>query len=671
MFFLGEQTSGIVQVSSRCRFARCRERKWISDKGCECIMIRKNRLKGLYRKIILRFHVWQRYHFGVNEPHDQSPLRAELFSADQMEQHGKVLAKRHFTRKFGVQNRLLKRLDENQQVLLGTRILLTSALKDKLPITPAGEWLLDNFYLIEEHIRIAKQHLPNAYSRELPGLANGPSQSLPRVYDLALEAISHGDGRVDSESLLRFVAAYQTVTTLTLGELWAFPIMLRLALIENLRRVSTRITDARIHVNQAQKWADLMMEMADSDPKNLILVISDMARSNPPMVSSFVAELARRLQGHGQALALPLTWIEHRLAETSWSIERMVLSENQQQAADQVSISNTIGSLRFLGAMDWKVFVETMSHVEQVLLKDIDGVYGKMDFATRDSYRHVIDKLAKQSVLSETEIALMAIELAHKNSENQDEKDFSAHVGFYLVDKGLPELEHAVNAKLQIAEIIRQWFSKYPLSVYLGSIFLVTSALTVCLMSLAYANGIYGWQLFALGGLIYLATSQLASALTNRFATLLVEPKLLPRMDYSRGLPESMASLVVVPTLLKSVTGIEELLETLEVRFLGNQDKHLHFALLTDLGDAKQEILAEDNLLQQTAQAGIANLNEKYRSLGNDRFYLLHRPRLWNQTERIWMGRERKRGKLSDLNLLLRGQGRDCFSMIIGKRDAL
>ncbi len=619
----------------------------------------------------MRFRTWWRDRLGFGSPNDQTPLRAELYSADQMEQHGKVLAARHVTQRSGAKNRLLKRLDENQQILQGTRSLLTSALKDKLPITPAGEWLLDNFYLIEEHIRIAKQHLPNAYSRELPRLAKGPSQNLPRVYDLALEAISHGDGRVDSESLLRFVASYQTVTPLTLGELWAFPIMLRLALIENLRRVGTRITDARIHVNQAQEWADLMMEMADSDPKNLILVIADMARSNPPMVSPFVAELARRLQGHGQALALPLTWIEQRLAESSLTIERMVLSENQQQAADQVSISNTIGSLRFLGAMDWKIFVETMSHVEQVLLRDINGIYGKMDFATRDRYRHVIDKLAKRSELSETVIAQEAIQLAHWSAANHDGKDFSAHVGFYLVDKGLPELERAVNARLRTGEIVRRWFGQSPLSIYLGSIFLITGFFSGYLLLLAYAHGVDGWQLVALGGLISLATSQLASTLTNRFSTMLVKPQPLPRMDYSRGLPEPMTSLVVVPTLLTSIAGIEELLEALEVRFLGNQDKHLHFALLTDLRDAEQEVLAEDELLQSLAQAGITKLNEKYQSAGNDRFFLLHRPRLWNQTERVWMGRERKRGKLSDLNCLLRGQGLDRFSLIVGNEDDL
>ena len=330
---------------------------------------------------------------------DELPLRSELFSDDQMEQHGKILAGEHQLKPGRPRDRLLARLAENESLLLEVHNLLTEHVKADRRITPAGEWLLDNFYLIEEQIRTAKRHLPKGYSRELPHLLNGPSAGLPRVYDIALEMISHGDGRVYPENLSSFVAAYQSVTPLKLGELWAIPIMLRLALIENLRRVAARIAADRIDRNRADYWADQMTEIAAKDPKSLILAIADMARSNPPMVSSFVAELTRRLQGQGPALALPLTWIEQRLSEAGLTIEQLVRSENQQQAADQVSMSNSIGSLRLLGAMDWREFVETMSIVEQTLREDPGGVYGKMDFATRDRYRHVVEKAAKSSPL--------------------------------------------------------------------------------------------------------------------------------------------------------------------------------------------------------------------------------------------------------------------------------
>ena len=384
---------------------------------------------------------------------EEPPLRAELFSASQMEQHGKALAGAHTLSPGRDPERLLPRLAENESVLLEVRDLLTEAVKTNRRITPAGEWLLDNFYLIEEQIRTGKRHLPKGYSRGLPRLQKGPSAGLPRVYDIALEIVSHGDGRVDPENLTSFVTAYQTVTVLQLGELWAIPIMLRLALIENLRRVAARIAIDRIDRNLADYWADQITETAEKDPKSLILVIADMARSNPPMVSSFVAELTRRLQGQGPALALPLTWIEQQLSESFLTIEQLVQSENQQQAADRLSISNSIGSLRFLSAMDWREFVETMSEVEQTLREDPCGVYGKMDFFTRDRYRHAVEKIAKSSRLSESEVAREAIRLAREGADRKDGDDRAAHVGFYLIDKGRAQLERIAAVRSSVVGV--------------------------------------------------------------------------------------------------------------------------------------------------------------------------------------------------------------------------
>jgi cellobiose phosphorylase len=610
--------------------------------------------------------VWPGRGIGQIRNGDQTPLRAELYSADQMEQHGKVLAGSHVLRRSGARDQLLRRLDDNEQVLTNTCRLLTAVVKSKLRITPAGEWLLDNFYLVEEQISAARKHLPKGYSRELPRLALGPSAGLPRVYDLALEAISHGDGRVDAQTLARFVAAYQTVTPLLLGELWAIPIMLRLALIENLRRVAARIDDARRHLNLARDWADQMMEVAQSDPKSLILVIADMARSDPPMESPFVAELARRLQGHGPALAWPLTWIEQRLAESSLTIEQMVVSENQRQAADQVSISNTIGSLRFLGAMDWREFVEKMSCVEKVLLEDPSGSYRAMDFLTRDHYRIVIDRLAKRCALSESQVAQASIGLAQTNAASKGRADRSAHVGYFLVDDGYRLLEDAVHARLTTLQRLRRATRRYALVLYIGSILGMSAIFGGGLLWQATLDGVQGWRLLLLAVLSLLAASQLASVLTNWFVTLLATPHLVPRMDFSRGLPAQLTTLVVIPAMLNNRRNLDELLEGLEVRFLGNHDPQLHFGLLTDFCDATQETLAEDGPLLVHVRRGIEKLNEKYRRAGDDRFCLFHRPRLWNAAERTWMGYERKRGKLAALNVFLRGGGSGAFCLLAG-----
>ncbi|MEW6584095.1 MAG: glucoamylase family protein, partial [Nitrospirota bacterium] len=601
----------------------------------------------------------------------EPPLRSELFSSDQMEQHGKTLAGLHKLGLGRARDRLLTRLAENESVLLGVRNLLTEAIKATRRITPAGEWLLDNFYLIEEQIRTARNHLPKGYSRELPRLLNGPSARLPRVYDIALEMISHGDGRVDPESLGSFVTAYQTVTALKLGELWAIPIMLRLALIENLRRIGTRIAADRIDRNHADYWADKMTDIAGKDPKSLILAIADMARSNPPMVSSFVAEFTRRLQGQSPALAMPLTWIEQRLSECGLTIEQLVQTENQQQAADQVSISNSITSLRFLSTMDWREFVETMSVVEQTLREDIGGVYGRMDFSTRDRYRHVVEKIAKSSQLSEGEVARKAIQLAHDAAAGKGGDDRTAHVGFYLIDKGFPQLERTAAVRLSTLEALQKMGRRFPLLLYLGTIMLTTVIFTGGLLVKAQSGGVHGWLLALVGTLSLLCGSHLSVALVNWMATLLATPRPLPKMDFSKGIPPESRTLVVVPTMLINIQNIEDLIEALEVRFLANRDDNLHFSLLTDFRDAAEETIPEDEPLLRLVRQKIDELNIKYRRGKDDTFFLFHRPRRWNPQERVWMGYERKRGKLAELNSLLRGAPGEHFSLVVGNTAVL
>lgn len=602
---------------------------------------------------------------------DELPLRAELFSASQMEQHGRILAGVHRLKTGRSKDTLLARLSENEIVLREVHGLLTEDIRADRRITPAGEWLLDNFYVIEEQIRTAVQHLPKGYSRELPRLANAHLSGLPRVYDIALETIAHVDGRVDPESLSSFVSSYQSQTTLKLGELWAIPIMLRLALIENLRRVAARIASDRINRNCADIWAAQLTKIAVDEPRNLILAIADMARSEPPMVSSFVAELVRNLHGQGPALAMPLTWIEQRLSESSLTIEQLVRAENQQQAADQVSMSNSIGSLRFLSAKDWRKFVESMSIVEKILSEDPAGIYCKMDFTTRDNYRHVVEKIAKKSLNSESEVAHKTIQLAHEGAARKGSEDRSAHAGFYLIGEGLTQLEQMANMSLPFADIPGKICRRFPFFFYGGAILLLTAFFTVLSVLTACNAGVQYWAIALLLLPLLLCGSHLAVGLTNWLATLLTTPCILPRMDFSKGIPLESRTLVAVPSMLESHQNIEDLLNALEVRFLSNKDKHLHFALLTDFCDAEEEKMPGDEALLTLARLGIDELNQKYPNAEGDSFFLFHRPRLWNPQDCIWMARERKRGKLADLNGFLRSKAWDKFSLIAGNTSIL
>ncbi len=297
----------------------------------------------------------------------EQPLRSELLSVDQLARHAASLAVSHQLARDRGPDLLIARLDENERILLETYQLAATAVARDRRISPAAEWLLDNFYLIEDQIRLTRRNLPRSYSRELPRLGAGADAGNPRAYAIALELIAHVDGRIDWDSLNGFIAAYKPAHPLQLGELWAIPIMLGLALIENLRRVAARVAAGRRDRDLADDWAERMIAVVERNPTDLVLVLADMARANPPLTGAFLAELTRHLQGQSAHFTFANSWLEHRLAEQGQTIEQLVRGEGQAQAADQVSMGNSITSLRFLGANDWRTFVETHSLVEQVL----------------------------------------------------------------------------------------------------------------------------------------------------------------------------------------------------------------------------------------------------------------------------------------------------------------
>ncbi|HUX21192.1 MAG TPA: cyclic beta 1-2 glucan synthetase, partial [Spirochaetia bacterium] len=602
----------------------------------------------------------------------EQPLRSELFSLDQMQGYGKTLAESHEVNPSGVRSdRLLGRLLDNESVLNEVRVLLTERASVDRRMVPAADWFLDNFYLIEEHIRTSKRDLPKGYSRGLPRLLHGSSAGLPRAYDIALERISHGDGLVDPDTLIGFLTAYQSVSVLTLGELWAIPIMLRLALIENLRRVAVRISTEIRAQGEADSWADRMTQMAVSDPKNLILLIADMARSDPPMVGSFVAELARKLQGKGPALSLPLKWIEQRLSETGLTIERVVQTAMQQQAADQVSVSNSIRSLRSLGATDWKEFVESTSVVEAILRSDPAGAYGRMDFATRDRYRHVVEETARRGRITESEVARLVVDLACDHSQVSNGDDRSAHVGYYLVDKGFERLRRAAHLGVSVSYVAKNLGQGWILSLYVGAALLLALAIACGLVAGAAVGGLNGWPILLFAALALLCAGAPSIALVNWIVSMSSVPHSLPRMDFSEGVPEESLTLAVVPAMLSSKRHIDLLVDALEVRWLANRDDNLFFGLLTDLPDAAEETLASDAALVHHARLRIEALNDSYSGTPGASFFLFHRGRRWNDRERHWMGHERKRGKLSDLNALLREGATERFELLVGRIERL
>ncbi|WP_300597600.1 glucoamylase family protein [Niabella sp.] len=603
----------------------------------------------------------------------EEPFRLELFSHDQMQQHGSTIARSHVVAGGHPPDKVLPRLDDNETVIAKVYELLNDSVSSKQPIAPASEWFLDNYYLIKEQIALGRTHLPKGYSETLPILAKGRSAGFPRVYDIALELIAHSDGHISIPTLTAFIDAYQTVTRLTLGELWAIPIMLRLAIIENIRRIASRVAMDRLEKNVAVYWSDQLLETAQKNPRDIIIIIAEMAKSKLRLDSGFVAEFIRRLQGRGQGLALPLTWLEERLAETGRSSVELVNIENQKQATDQVSIRNSIESIRLIRSTDWRSFVEQVSIVEKILNTDIDGIYGQMDFVTRDRYRHIVEWVGKNSALEEYQVAQLAIDLA-KERAGKGAPQRQHHAGYYLVDeKGQQVLIRKSGMRISLKHRFKNLLKHNRLLSYAGSALFLSLLLSIWMVLYAYKQGAGIYAALLLGLASFIACSQAIVILINWLATLIVKPRPLPKMDYSDGIPESGRTIVAVPSMLSSEKAIEELADELEVRYLANPEEQLFFALLTDFTDAPEEKMPEDDALLAYARKRIETLNHQYAKEGSSgsRFFLFHRPRKWNPCEKIWMGQERKRGKLAELNSFLRSTGHYDFMEITGDTASL
>jgi cyclic beta-1,2-glucan synthetase len=624
---------------------------------------------------IKEFEFSARSRKALRHDRDTELLRAELFSIEQLKRHAVTLASQHRVDPRPGPDRLLPRLADNARVLLAAYDVVTAATTQGQRIVPAEAWLLDNFYLIEQQITLARRHLPRGYSRQLPRLADGPSAGFPRIYDLALELISHMDGRVDSDNATQFIAAYQTIEPLKLGELWAFPIMLQLALLENLRRVGVRIAQRREDLDAAITWADRMLATAESEPKQLIQLLAEFANADVPLTAPFVEEFYTRLQSQGPAMAFVQTWVEHKLLEQGETATELSAAAGRTAAANQISIANSIGSLRFIGAMDWTHYVESLSVVEQTLREDPSGTHASQDFATRDRYRHVIEDVARRSAYSEMEVAREAITLAQATAAQRGTHDRSAHVGYYLIDRGRRNLERAVNYRPSLKSRLSRASQPLRLSLYLGPILLITLLLTALVLFAPWLDpGEFDtgdWQLWLLVLPLVIAASALAVPLVNLLVMLTLPPRPLPRLDFSKGIPDSHRTMVIVPTLLTKLQDVDDLLEAMEIRYLGNRDPNLFFALLTDFRDALEQNLPDDMALLDHARAAVEVLNATYCEDRPCIFYLFHRPRVWNPFERVWMGYERKRGKLEQFNARLRGGAHTAFSDIVGDLSIL
>ena len=588
----------------------------------------------------------------------EEPIRGDLLSPERLVEFAQQLAESHKVSPRPARGRpLLARLEENGRVLLASYRDIARAITDGRPISPAAEWLADNFHIAEDQLREIRDDLPPRFYRQLPKLVGGPLQGYPRVFGLAWAFVEHTDSRIDIDTLTRFVSAYQKAAPLTIGELWAVAISLRLVLVENLRRLAEQIVSRRTAREEADALADAILESGDRPRFGFLERVRQVKEG--PVPSAFLVQFLLRLRDRDPAQTPVLREIEEMLARDGRTRDEVVSTEHRYQGAMHLSVRNVITSMRVMSATDWSDFFESTSLVEAALREGTN--VAQMDFPTRDRYRHAVEELARGTGLAELEIARRAASRARNSGDPPGTR--RADPGFYLISRGRSELERDLKFRAPFSQWLRRAWVSWAAAGYLSTISLLTVLILAVPLLVSRQSGAGTLELIAMALIALVPASELAIAILNQDVTELVGPRRLPKLALREGIPPELATVVAVPALLTDVEEVRAQVEHLEVRFLANSEGFTRFALLSDWRDAPTETLPDDEPLIAAAREGILELNRRHGPApdGGARFLLFSRRRVWNPSEGIWMGWERKRGKIHEFNRLLRGAADTTF----------
>jgi cyclic beta-1,2-glucan synthetase len=600
----------------------------------------------------------------------EEPIRGEVYGLERLGDHARILAESHQLSADPRRGRpLLQHFAITRRQLFDAQRHFAEQAQQNRGLPPVAEWLLDNFYIVQTQINQVANDLSPRYYRELPKLAAGPYAGFPRVYHLALELIAHTDSVINHETATHFVRQYQAVAPLSTGELWAVAIMLRIGLVENLRRLAGQAMISQRKRAQADQLANRLLRRETASSLQTANVVAELVRGHGGADSVFIVHLLERLRDQSPAVAPVVHWLEQWLAERGTDLETLMRADYQRRAANRLTVANVITSMRTIQAMDWNDFFEETSLVEAALRRDPAGVHAGMDFASRNRYRSVIERLSRRTGRPEVEIAGTVLEQTQRHAADSSQRQ--AHVGYYLLGRGRKALEAAVGYRRSLGEYAYHAARRYPTLLYLGSIGLITLAVLAVALWYAALRGASAGGLIVAAALLLLPLSALAANLVNWLITLIMPPDFVPRLEYEGGIPPESKTLVVVPALISSVQGIEQLFVNLEACYLANREPHLHFAILSDFADANEQHRPEDAELLEIAGRRVRELNERHAGGSQDRFYFLHRRRCWNERQQLWMGWERKRGKLIELNRLLRGKGGTNYTVQAGDVTSL
>lgn len=575
-------------------------------------------------------------------------IKGVLLDRNQLENYLAKLASDNILKNKSDKNTFpIPRMLDNFEFITSVYNMLLEHVKLEIPIHPAGEWLLDNYYIIEKTVKTIKKDMLLKKYRNFVGLENGNYKGFARIYVLASEIVAYTDGIIDRNNLSDLLKAYQSKKNLSMEEIWNIGVFLQIALIENIRGICEKIYSSQIQKYKVENIIERLIE----NKKNLKFknIPINKNYNYREMKYPFIEYMSYRLKQYGKQAYAFLNVLEEQVDKMGLTISEVIQKEHFDIALKKVSMGNSITSINTIIRVNFLEIFEQINGVEEILKKDPANVYSKMDYKTKAYYRNEIEKISKKTKISEMYIAKKCLELAQKGKNEKE-----SHIGYYLISKGkdvlLSELVHRR----------RFVIDKKTSPVIKRNIYIFGVTVSTLLLSLLCAIYVYNYSSnFIISALIFLATlvpsQTLIVQLLQYFLSKLIKPKMLPKLDFSSGVPEEYSTMVIIPTIIKTKEKVHELFSKLEVYYIANKSENMYFTLLGDCSSGQSDVEIFDDEIIQEGIDEIKKLNEKYPDMKFNKFNFIYRRRMWNEAEGCYLGWERKRGAINQFNEYMLG----------------
>ena len=626
----------------------------------------------LYLIAVLILFIFTFWLILLKSKEEKIKIRDASLNADELEAHAREIAYDHaVSKKLNLFNWPVPRMNENYRYILSIYKSLNEDMQKGIGTTPAAEWLLDNFYIIEEQVKGVRKDLSKEYYSKLPVLSSGPLKGYARIHTIALELVSHTDGRIDEKVLINYINAYQSHNTLASRELWALALMIKLALIESIRYICQTIEESQ---RQRRKVEDILSNAKGEEGisvEKLTHAIRTELKGEYKINSAFIEHLSYRLRKMGRSYAPILRQIDDILDVNGTNIDYITHKEHSEQTARKGSIGNCIISLKYISSSNWVDIFEQLSKVESILRSEPNGIYNLMDLSSKNLYRKKIEELALDFDVSEKHIANKVVELAKRAVEGKEdnspvEHKRDCHVGYYIIDEGTKQLRDEIRVKITFSRKLGEFLKSRPFALYVCSVGVLTLLISILTARYIFSQAQeYGVVLALIGFLaVFVPAADISVNFINWILNHVFKPSFFPRLELKDSIPEEYSTMVVIPALLPDEKRAKELIDNLEVYYLSNRENNLYFALAGDYKDSDSKDMAGDSKIIKTALDSIDKLNKKYSKGEKDIFYFFHRHRQFNDRQKKWMGWERKRGALVEFNDMLLGSKKTSYSII-------